>query len=69
MALDSNTPSSSTIIDKYLEGLDFPARHKEMLRQAHVNDAPDEVIDRLQNISDGTYEDRDEVVKALDGSS
>ena len=57
---------SDNQIEQYLEGIDFPVRQKEMLRKARNNDAPEEVLDRLRAMDEGTYESMDEVRKALD---
>ena len=60
MAMQSNNR-----IEQYLEDIDFPVRQKEMLRKARNNDAPEEVLDRLREMDEGTYESMDEVRKAL----
>lgn len=49
----------------YLEGLEFPARHGEMLRHARGNDAPSNVLDRLKAMDDGTYQSVEEIKQAL----
>ena len=58
-------PKSEKSIEQYLEGIDFPVRQKEMLRKARNNDAPEDVLERLRKVDEGTYESMDEVRKAL----
>lgn len=60
MATESNTD-----VYRYIENIEFPVRQSEMVRRARSNGAPDEVLERIKNIEEGTYESMDEVRSAL----
>lgn len=51
-------------VQKALEGIDYPAEVTELVRQAESNDAPEEVIEALQELA-GTFDGPDEVQAAL----
>jgi hypothetical protein len=52
-------------IHSYLEGVDYPATKDELITTAEANDAPDEVIARLQATSGEQFEDPEELTEAI----
>jgi len=52
-------------IHSYLEGVDYPATKDELITTAESNDAPDEVIARLQATSGEQFEDSEELTEAI----
>ncbi|MGI8439622.1 MAG: DUF2795 domain-containing protein [Thermoleophilaceae bacterium] len=52
-------------IHSYLEGVDYPATKDELITTAEANDAPDEVIARLQATSGEQFEDPEELTVAI----
>lgn len=55
-------------VAEHLEGVDFPARREELVRQARGNNAPPEVVDRLERLDEDTYTEMAEVRRALGGN-
>jgi hypothetical protein len=51
-------------VRKALRGLEYPADVDEVVRQAETNDAPEEVIEALQELA-GTFDGPDEVEASL----
>ena len=52
-------------IHSYLEGVDYPATKDELITTAEANDAPDEVIARLQATGSEQFEDPEELTVAI----
>ncbi|WP_038466549.1 DUF2795 domain-containing protein [Candidatus Odyssella acanthamoebae] len=50
--VDQLTPIA---IEKYLKGISFPASKNDLIRQAEDNQAPDAVINVLEEFSDKEY--------------
>ncbi len=42
-------------IEKYLKGMDFPAELDDLIEHARENDAPDEIIEMLEEMPDREY--------------
>lgn len=51
-------------VEKALEGIEYPAEISELVRQAESNEAPEEVIEALQELA-GSFDGPDEVQAAL----
>lgn len=58
-------PSPITV-QKFLKGADYPADRDDLLAVAEDNDAPEDVIEALQELDETTFDGPDEVVEALD---
>ncbi|HEU4848079.1 MAG TPA: DUF2795 domain-containing protein [Rubrobacteraceae bacterium] len=54
-------------LQQYLPNLDFPASKEEVVSTAQSNDAPQEVVDRIRNSGDDTFNSADEVLQAVQG--
>jgi len=54
-------------LQQYLPNLDFPASKEEVVSTAQSNDAPQEVIDRIRNSGQGTFNSADEVLQTVQG--
>lgn len=51
--------------DKYLKGLDFPAKKSDVIEQAKHNDAPERVIKTLKQIENEEYKDMDSLLEGV----
>lgn len=45
-----------TEIQKYLKGVDYPASKEDLVSAAEENDAPEEVIDALQDLNEDEFD-------------
>ena len=54
-------------LQQYLPNLDFPASKEEVVSTAQSNDAPQEVIDRIRNSGNETFNSADEVLQTVQG--
>jgi uncharacterized protein DUF2795 len=54
-------------LQQYLPNLDFPASKEEVVSTAQSNDAPQEVVDRIRNSGEDTFNSADEVLQAVQG--
>jgi Protein of unknown function (DUF2795) len=54
-------------LQQYLPNLDFPASKEEVVSIAQSNDAPQEVIDRIRNSGNETFNSADEVLQTVQG--
>ena len=52
-------------VQRHLGGVDYPASKADIVATAESNDAPQEVIDALQQIDGDRFEGPDEVMGAL----
>ncbi len=52
-------------VAQYLKGLDLPADKQEVVQCAVNNQAPQDVIDVLQRLPDQTYQQMDDVWRAV----
>lgn len=52
-------------VQKALEGQDYPASKEELVQHARENLAPEEVVDFLERIDEGLYEDPTDVQAEL----
>ncbi len=59
--------TSPITVQKYLKGVDYPADRDDLLTVAEGNDAPEEVMEALEELDETTFEGPDEVVEALEG--
>ncbi len=51
-------------VQKYLKGVDYPAKKRELVEQAKKNDAPKEVLDVIQQFPDHEFGGPQDVMKA-----
>ena len=54
-------------LQQFLPNLDFPASKDEVLSTLQSNDAPQEVLDRVQNAQTDTFNSADEVLQTIQG--
>ena len=47
---------SPTELQKYLKGVDYPASKEDLVSAAEENDAPEEVIDALQDLDGDDFD-------------
>lgn len=50
-------------VESYLNGVDYPATKQDLIDMANENDAPDEIMARLDMISDKEYSSPADVSK------
>ncbi len=58
--------TSPTTVQKFLQGVDYPADRDDLLAVAESNDAPEDVMEALEELDETTFDGLDEVVEALD---
>ena len=58
--------TSPITVQKFLKGAEYPADRDDLLAIAEGNDAPEDVIEALEELEETTYDGPDEVVEALD---
>ncbi len=58
--------TSPAIVQKFLKGAEYPADRDDLLVVAESNDAPEEVMEALEELDETTFDGLDEVVEALD---
>ena len=51
-------------VQKYLKGVDYPAKKRELVEQARKNAAPDEVMQMIQRFPDQEFKGPQDVMKA-----
>ncbi len=51
-------------VQKYLKGVDYPTRKRELVEQARKNAAPKEVLDVIQRFPDQEFTGPQDVMKA-----
>lgn len=56
---------SPALVEKYLQGIDYPAQKEDLIEQAEDNNAPDEVLDMLEQLPDTEYDRPTDVAKAI----
>ena len=54
-------------LQQFLPGLNFPASKDEVLSTLQSNDAPQEVLDRVQNAQTDTFNSAEEVLQTVQG--
>ena len=54
-------------LQQFLPNLNFPASKEEVVSTAQSNDAPQEVVDRIRNSGQDTFNSADEVLQAVQG--
>lgn len=54
-----------SITEVFLDGLDFPVRKDEVMIYAEDNDAPPEVLDFLDGLSDRHFHNMDDLMQGL----
>jgi hypothetical protein len=52
-------------VQKHLGGVDYPASKADIVAMAESNDAPQEIIDALQQMDGDQFDGPDDVMKAL----
>jgi hypothetical protein len=55
---------SPTEIQKYLKGVEYPASKEDLVSAAEENDAPEEVIDALEDLNEDEFAGPADVQKA-----
>lgn len=58
-------PQTLRSVVQYLKGLDLPARKQEIIDTARRNQAPQDVINVLEQIPDQVYQEMDDVWRAV----
>jgi hypothetical protein len=54
---------SPSNVARYLSGIDFPARKADLINHAKRNGAEDEVLQTLEELPEGEYQDMAEVMQ------
>ncbi|HEX4205932.1 MAG TPA: DUF2795 domain-containing protein [Ktedonobacteraceae bacterium] len=52
-------------VEKYLAGVDYPARKQDLIKRAEQNNAPQEVLDTIKRMPDETFNKPTDVAKAI----
>lgn len=56
---------SASEVERYIGGMDFPAKKKDLVEHARGKDAPREVLDLIENFPDREYGSAAEVAVAI----
>lgn len=56
---------SAAELEKYLKGIDFPASKEDLLKKARDNNAPSEVIDMINALTEDRFNSPIDVSKAF----
>jgi hypothetical protein len=56
---------SAVVIQEFLRGMDYPSQRDDILDRARRNNAPDDVMDILNQIPDKEYNSAGDVSKAV----
>ena len=51
-------------VQKYLKGVDYPAKKRDLEQQARKNDAPKEILDLIRRFPEQEFDSPQEVMKA-----
>lgn len=51
-------------VQKYLKGVDYPAKKRDLEQQAKKNDAPDEILQMIRKFPDQEFSGPQDVMKA-----
>lgn len=66
MTTQTKTHTTSPIhVEQYLKGMNYPARKEDLLQCAKKNNAPQKVLDQIQNLGTGEYHSPIDVSKAF----
>ena len=57
---------TSADVERYLSGTSYPSDKEDLLMRARESGAPSDVIDRLENLPEGTYRSSADVARALE---
>ena len=52
-------------LQKYLQGVNYPARKDDLLSAAEKNDAPEDVVEEIRSLSGDEFDGPDQVMKAF----
>jgi hypothetical protein len=58
-------PTSPIEVEKYLKGVDYPAKKQDLMKRAEANSAPREVVETLKKIPEETFQKPTDVTKAI----
>lgn len=57
--------ASPATVERYLQGVDFPCDKQGLVQQAKSNDAPQDVINEIEQLSDKEYSSPIDVSKEI----
>lgn len=57
--------ASAAEIEKYVKGIDFPCSKDELIRHARDNDAPDEVLNAMEDFPEQEYDSAIDVARGV----
>ena len=52
-------------LQKYLQGVNYPASKDDLLSAAEKNDAPEDVVEEIRSLSGDEFDGPDQVMKAF----
>lgn len=58
-------PTNPVEVEKYLKGIDYPAKKEELMKRAEENHAPREVVETLKKMPEETFQKPTDVAKAV----
>jgi hypothetical protein len=58
-------PVSPAEVEKYLQGVDYPAKKQDLVKRAEQKSAPKEVVETLKKVPDETFQKPTDVAKAI----
>ncbi|WP_250987006.1 DUF2795 domain-containing protein [Methanoculleus oceani] len=69
MMAEARLKVNPATVEKYLAGVDYPAKRQDLIDRARMNDADRDVMDTLDSLPDQTYHSPIDVSKAMAGSA
>lgn len=58
-------PTSPVEVEKYLKGVDYPAKKQDLMKRAEANNAPREIVEVLKKVPEETFQKPTDVTKAI----
>lgn len=65
MSIESHTVPSPIEVQKFLGGLDYPARKREILDKAEMQGADDEILEVLEQLPEREYANPTEISREI----
>ena len=65
---DKTEHGSPIDVSRYLKGIDLPAGKDDLVEHARENEAPDDLIERIEAMPDEQYETMADVMKGFKAS-
>jgi hypothetical protein len=65
MTAETSQTISPIEVERYLKGINFPANKKNLIDRAKINQAPQEIVRLLKQVTDKNYTSPVEITKEM----